>query len=268
MNEFFKNLKQEAQHLRLSKNEKQSMRVSLYEAMKQAPADVQEVRVSRAVRSTYVWFSPRFALPVAVVLVMGLGTGTAFAAQGALPGDMLYPVKINVNEAVEVALAGTPAQKATTEEHIAERRVAEAQTLAAQGRLDATTTQELEDNFDEHASRALAFTGEESAATTSVSIKAMSAQQRGGDERHAPRLGALRLASTTLEASSSEAQAPEGSLLNSEDTMSASLQTQKNIFNELKLRIDKRGHGGDNTNSIDTPDNNQNNNRGGDDQGN
>jgi hypothetical protein len=166
MNEFFKNLKNEAHTIKLSQNEKQAMRAAVYAAIEEIPTPVHEVYTVRAVRSTYMWFSPRFALPFAVLLVMGLGTGTAFAAQGALPGDILYPVKIHVNEAVEVALATTPAQKAQTEESIADLRVVEAQTLAAQGRLDATTTQELEDNFNEHASRALAFSGEEEASTT------------------------------------------------------------------------------------------------------
>jgi hypothetical protein len=247
MNEFFKNLKQEALTTKLSQNEKQYLRMSLYDAMKKPPATVQEVRVVRAVRSSYFWFSPRFAMPVAVLLVIGLGTGTAFAAQGSLPGGILYPVKIHVNEAVEVALANTPEEKAKTEESIADRRVVEAQTLDAQDRLDATTMQELEDNFDEHASRARAFAfgGKNLVATTSV--RTMSVRRQVEEGTNAPHVMTARMAaSTTLEATSSEADIPDDSIQNAGDDLSASLQKQKNILNALKLRVGKHGREGDN----------------------
>lgn len=274
MNNFFQKLKQEALHLRLSHDEKQRMRLALYDAMAPAPTAVQEVRVVRAVHSSYVWFSfissPRFALPVAVLLVLGLGSGTAFAARGSLPGDILYPIKINVNERVEVALASTPAAKAVTEEKIAGRRVDEAQTLAAQGRLDATTTQELEDNFDEHASRALALTAEGSTATTSATTatttapnattpETVTAPPRGEKDLHqTPRVGALRFASTTSATTSNEAEAPSPLMQNAERDLSASLQKQRNIFNDLKQRFSKHERG-DTTNNR----SNQNNDQGG-----
>lgn len=251
MNEFFQHLKKEALNIKLSLDEKQSLRVALYDAMKRPPAVMPVVKVVRAARSTYVWFSPRFIMPLATFLVIVLGTGTAYAAQGALPGDPLYPIKLHVNEEVEMALATTPAQKATTEQHIAERRVAEAQTLEAQGRLDATTTQELEDSFNEHASRALAFRGEKLVATTSV--MSVSVQQQGESEHKGPRTGAFMVAPTTPEATPestlSEAQATDSSLQNSEDDISASLQTQRNILDDIKLRVDKNEHGGDNNNN-------------------
>lgn len=149
MNDFFQQLKKEALTTKLSHDEKQGLRVALYDAMRQPRAVVQEVHYTR-VRSSYVWFSPRFALPVAVLLVAGLGTGTAFAAQGALPGDPLYAIKINAVEPALGALAIGTEAKAQWHAQVAQTRLEEAEELAVAGILNAATSAELAENFDEH----------------------------------------------------------------------------------------------------------------------
>ena len=124
-------------------------------------------------RSPYVSMSYHVRMSLAGLLLFVLaGTGTVSAAQGALPGDLLYPVKININETVKVALAPTPAAKAQLHAELADARVEEAQTLAVQGRLDAPITQELADNFDKHARHAQEFARsvEESDPAASVQI--------------------------------------------------------------------------------------------------
>jgi hypothetical protein len=87
------------------------------------------------------------------VLVVGAG-GTAYAAGGALPGDALYTVKVSVNEPVAGALAVTPAAKAAHQASIATERLAEAQALAEDGRLTASTSAALALAFGEHAQAA------------------------------------------------------------------------------------------------------------------
>ena len=37
-------------------------------------------------------------MTIALIIALVLGGGTSFAAEGSLPGDLLYPVKIGVNE--------------------------------------------------------------------------------------------------------------------------------------------------------------------------
>jgi hypothetical protein len=107
---------------------------------------------------TYQFMQARVLAPLAVVLVVFAGAGTAAAAQGALPGDALYPVKVSVNEAVEVALATTPVAKAQVQAKLAERRVEEAEVLAAQGELTPDTSAELAANFETHAQAAAELT--------------------------------------------------------------------------------------------------------------
>ncbi len=95
--------------------------------------------------------------PVAVVLVGALFASTAgvsYAAQSALPGDVLYPVKTRVNEPVAGALSVSADAKLAWAMSVAGERVKEAATLAAEGRLSSTTQAQLEANFEEHARNA------------------------------------------------------------------------------------------------------------------
>ena len=140
------NLKHEAEKIRLTSAEKSAMRAALFGAA--SPV--------QTAPSPYFFFSYQFRMVMAGFLVFVLaGAGTVSAAAGgALPGDLLYPVKINVNESVKIALASTPASRAQVHAELADARVEEAQALAAQGRLDATATAKLSDNFDEHAKSA------------------------------------------------------------------------------------------------------------------
>ena len=145
------NLKQEAQNIRLSSSEKVTMRANIFSmADASKRASLARVRVA----SSYSWFSVRFAAPLALLLVVALGGSTAYAAQGALPGGILYPVKIYVNEQVQGALAVSDEAKVSFHTSIAETRLKEAQTLASQGKLDATTSAQIESNLDEHIAQA------------------------------------------------------------------------------------------------------------------
>jgi len=127
----------------LEERERVSMRNALVAHMREHPARAPwHVRASDALGGGVAWFDSS-ALPhmrfhpvaAALVLVLFCGVGTSYAAEGALPGDTLYPVKIHVNESVQGALALSPASQAAWNAERATRRLEEAETLAAQGRL-------------------------------------------------------------------------------------------------------------------------------------
>lgn len=103
----------------------------------------------RAVRSPYSFLTMRLAQQgVAAVLVVTLAGGsTALAASSALPGDVLFPVKIHVNERVETLLAVTPESQAQVATVQASRRLEEAEELVHKGRLTKEVTKEVEVNF-------------------------------------------------------------------------------------------------------------------------
>ncbi len=228
-------------------------------------------------------FMSRAVAGVLVFVLVG-GSGVAYAAEGSLPGETLYAVKIHVNERIEVALATTVDKKIAVETQIAERRVAEAQKLEAAGRLDATTTAEIEKNFDEHAARALALSGEDvltiamavpteapvapvadtsaAGATMQASEPVQEQEQESEQEDTAPRATMmLKTAVVTLEATSSEVaemrDTERSSVTEVQETKSKksgvrkvreSLEIQRNILKELKERTqrneNRRGQSG------------------------
>jgi len=96
-------------------------------------------------------FAVRFAFALALILVVGSG-GTAFAAEGTLPGDFLYPVKVSIVEPVQGALQVSDTAKARWNAQIATERLNEAQALAARGTLTPALSDQLAANFNQHAS--------------------------------------------------------------------------------------------------------------------
>lgn len=87
------------------------------------------------------------AVALALVLIIGAGSTAAFAARYSLPGDLLYPIKINVYEKLESALAVGPEAKARIAVKHSVTRIEEVEKLAAQGNIDQTDEQTVNENF-------------------------------------------------------------------------------------------------------------------------
>src|SRR3989344_6682558 len=120
MKKFLNNLKQEAQHIRMSDAEKFAMHARIFGEGQSLESP--ELRTVLGRRSPYVFMSYHLRMTMAGLLLFVIaGTGTVSAAAGALPGDLLYPVKVAINEKVEVALAPTPAAKSEVQVRPAER---------------------------------------------------------------------------------------------------------------------------------------------------
>lgn len=153
------NLQNEANKLRMTPAERAAMKARIFGApvgaIQNSPAPVSIApQPSSYFAYNFLFLHTRvLAGAFAVVLVFG-GVGTTAAAQGALPGDFLYPVKVSVNEAVEVAFATTPKARAEVSAKQALRRVEEAEALAARGELDPQVGAELAADFESHADTA------------------------------------------------------------------------------------------------------------------
>lgn len=93
------------------------------------------------------------SIVIALVVVLG-GSGLSVAAEGALPGEPLYAVKIHVNENIRSTFNTSIESKANWEVKRTERRLEEAEVLAAQGKLDSKTSAEISENFAKQAERA------------------------------------------------------------------------------------------------------------------
>lgn len=88
-----------------------------------------------------------------VALIVTGGAGVSVAAENALPGDALYGIKVGVNENVRAALSFSSEAKARWEGRRAERRLEEAEKLAAEGSASADVLARLQSNFEAHAER-------------------------------------------------------------------------------------------------------------------
>ncbi len=88
-------------------------------------------------------------MPLALLLLLLVGGGTTgIVAEKSLPGDVLYPVKIHINENFESAVAFTAKSDAEVSVKHAAKRLAEAQKLKEKGKLSSEQSQELKDAFN------------------------------------------------------------------------------------------------------------------------
>ena len=92
----------------------------------------------------------RFAPVLAMVVLLAGAGGASFAAEGSVPGDLLYPVKIHVNESVRTVMLRHPEEKIAWEAERVERRMKEAEKLAARGALDAKKSAQLSTSVTKH----------------------------------------------------------------------------------------------------------------------
>lgn len=171
---FLKSLHTAGASVRLSDASRARMREALA-----AYADLHDVQPARATRfaNAAVFFSylPKrtrgFAMAAfALVVVVGGGSEVALTAEAAVPGDLLYPVKVSVNEPIAETFAVTPAAKAAFHAKLAEKRIDEAVSLADRGDLtpeveaDVATRIALQVDKADEAADALAESGDTAAS--------------------------------------------------------------------------------------------------------
>ncbi|MCA9360960.1 hypothetical protein KC845_00225 [Candidatus Kaiserbacteria bacterium] len=117
------------------------------------------------------WFQS-FAILGVLFIVVGLPT----LAERSLPGDILYPMKVQVNEEVRSSLAFSPYAKVEWEATRLERRLAEARLLAQAGKLTEEVEQDVAEAVKKHSDSAqqtilaLKATDTEEAALAEISL--------------------------------------------------------------------------------------------------
>lgn len=93
-----------------------------------------------------------FSSVVAAVLIVTVtGSGMSYAAENSVPGDVLYPVKIYLNEEIRSRMMPSTKERILWEAKRAERRLHEAEVLSARGGVSADTIDRLEASFQKHA---------------------------------------------------------------------------------------------------------------------
>jgi hypothetical protein len=154
-----KNIEEQLKTLReitLDVDKKAAVRENLVHTMHDLK--VSPVRNAGAKRLHYganIFEKVRLKKQIAVIVAstLFLGVGTSFAAESTVPGDVLYPMKVHVNEKVQEMSALTPKAQVKVQARIAERRLEEVEKLARENRLSTTTAESLEAEFEKHADR-------------------------------------------------------------------------------------------------------------------
>ncbi len=90
-------------------------------------------------------------MPLAILIALILGGGVSVAAQDALPGEILYPIKVTVNENIRIATTFSAEAKAEFAVERAVRRLEEAEQLYGSGEVNADIQTEIEVRFKNHA---------------------------------------------------------------------------------------------------------------------
>lgn len=91
----------------------------------------------------------KFASIMAVALIIVLGSGASGVAANSLPGDLLYPIKININEKIELALS-SPKTKIKVQEKLLSHRLDEVVALSVRGNLSEKSVAVVEIGLTKH----------------------------------------------------------------------------------------------------------------------
>lgn len=141
-------LKNSAQEVRLEAEASDRIRARLVAHMVAHPVATQSPYQRFFIRSPFMSLVRKPVAALAVVLLIGLGGATTFAT-GALPGDVLYPVKVSVIEPMQGFLAVSPEAKAEWKVSVAETRVSEVVQLAVQDKLTPEQGVSIQEGFDQ-----------------------------------------------------------------------------------------------------------------------
>jgi hypothetical protein len=124
---------QRLSHAKMTRAEKTRQRSTLMAYADSNP--VAEAPVAPTFFSILV-SSSRFPLYATLMSIIVIGSGAStLAAEGSVPGDVFYGIKIHVNEPLMSALSPTAEGQARVSAELAARRVDEVVTLASTGRL-------------------------------------------------------------------------------------------------------------------------------------
>lgn len=145
MKRFSEQFKKQGDRIIMRASEKEELKARVVSYMEYHPLQKEiSVKTTSLKQSTESIVSePFFAIPFnkiyvrsfAGVFAMFLIVGVPFVAEQALPGDVLYPVKVQFNEELLSTLSFSPYAKVEWETQRLERRISEARLLASEGRL-------------------------------------------------------------------------------------------------------------------------------------
>src|SRR3989338_6240101 len=118
----FKKFIEEAKKVTLTKDERVNIGRILEVHIDNQPV-INERRVRLGYQRSIIPIKPILQfMPIFLALIVAVSGGTALAANGSLPGDFLYPMKVGLNERIVDTLSLTDTMKAEHQSNLAARR--------------------------------------------------------------------------------------------------------------------------------------------------
>lgn len=145
-----KQFKKDLEKVTLSEKERTDMRNVVFSHVAENPVPVHSQVNDTSHFQLLQWFFTHRTL-VASIATFVLVIGFTSAAERALPGDLLYSVKVNFTEPVVKGLAFTDEAKARAYADIAERRLVEIERVSLYDDVNEEVINELSQDFKEHA---------------------------------------------------------------------------------------------------------------------
>ncbi len=118
------------------------------------------------------YMNMKIYIAAAILVALVVGAGTSFAAEKSLPGDILYPIKVNITENIKGAFTFGTKAKAEWNAQRAFRRLEEVERLAAQGKFDRNARTEVESHFEKHIQDFREYAGQDAVASSSMELYA------------------------------------------------------------------------------------------------
>ena len=100
---------------------------------------------------SHFWTLGKALIAACLIAVLG-GGGLSYAAENSLPGDLLYPVKTNINEEIVSAIQFKQEAKIAWQEKMVERRLKELEDLKQKGKLNDKTKIQFEKHLERNLS--------------------------------------------------------------------------------------------------------------------
>lgn len=188
--------------------------------------------------SIYFKFMPIFAV---IMIAALLGGGVSSAAEATLPGDVLYPIKVHVNETVRSLVAVSPQAAADWHVQLASRRLDEAEHLAVENRLDAQTQAGLAVAVSENAKEANKGARELEQKKNNAGAAEVDSNLEATLNAHARVLRNLANATTSLggliDRVDAEARTATEARIKSEDKVGAEVGANMQNVAEVKMKV-------------------------------
>lgn len=154
MKSFDTELQKIAARTRLKAAERSELRERILTYMEYHPLPKSRRSLAESIESqpfVFVNFNTIYTRVAAGVFALLLVAVIPIAAERSVPGDVLYPIKTNINEGVRAQFANSPYEKVAFETELLERRVAEARLLARNGELTEEVEAAIAETVKNHA---------------------------------------------------------------------------------------------------------------------